>query len=498
VTAVATHARRVRLVILGIALFSSYAYFYEAGGWNQNTRFDLVRAVVNQHTLTIDAYEYNTGDKAKFDGHFYADKGPGQELSVIPIVALASHLFEAAGKDPTSHFGVVALSYLATVASSAVATALAAVCLAVLATRLFGDESAGTLVAVVFGIGTPAWAYATLFQGHAVATAGLIVAFAAATALPGAPPRRQAALALVVGLAAGWATVTELSSALPAVILTALALWPVRHDRASALRVAGWLALGALACASVLLIYDALAFGNPFHVGYASEEGFPELKTGIFGITAPKPAIAGALLFGAWRGLVPLAPILLLTPVGWWLWWRSQAHRPALVAAILIPLFFLSFNSGYYYWEGGWSDGPRQMAPATIFFVLALAPVWVAAGRALRAGLVALALVGIGITLVSVSVTPQPPSDYKRPLQELWWPAFTEGDLSINNQSFDMKRGNPEDEVRHHPDVHQAWNLGERLGLRGLPSLVPLVAIWALAVGWWLPEGRKRAAAPPP
>ena len=33
--------------LLGIA----YAYFYQGGGWNQNTRFALVRAIVEQGTL---------------------------------------------------------------------------------------------------------------------------------------------------------------------------------------------------------------------------------------------------------------------------------------------------------------------------------------------------------------------------------------------------------------------------------------------------------------
>ena len=36
-------------------VLGAYAYFYQAGGWNQNARFDLVRALVEQGTLTIDA-----------------------------------------------------------------------------------------------------------------------------------------------------------------------------------------------------------------------------------------------------------------------------------------------------------------------------------------------------------------------------------------------------------------------------------------------------------
>ena len=49
--------------LLGLASFLSFAYFYEGGGWNQNSRFDLLRAIVERHTLTIDAYHENTGTK---------------------------------------------------------------------------------------------------------------------------------------------------------------------------------------------------------------------------------------------------------------------------------------------------------------------------------------------------------------------------------------------------------------------------------------------------
>ena len=48
-----------------VALFAlvlgAYAYFYQGGGWNQNSRFDLTRPIVEQHTSQIDAYVKNAG-----------------------------------------------------------------------------------------------------------------------------------------------------------------------------------------------------------------------------------------------------------------------------------------------------------------------------------------------------------------------------------------------------------------------------------------------------
>src|SRR6516164_3054864 len=77
-----------RALLLASALFLSYAYFYEGGGWNQNTRFDLVRAVVEDRTVRIDVYHENTLDKSHVGTHYYMDKAPGASLVAVPAVGL--------------------------------------------------------------------------------------------------------------------------------------------------------------------------------------------------------------------------------------------------------------------------------------------------------------------------------------------------------------------------------------------------------------------------
>src|SRR4051812_36265094 len=47
-----------------LTLLCFYAYFYSGTGWNQNSRFDLTRAIVEEHTIRIDSFQKNTGDKA--------------------------------------------------------------------------------------------------------------------------------------------------------------------------------------------------------------------------------------------------------------------------------------------------------------------------------------------------------------------------------------------------------------------------------------------------
>jgi len=42
--------------LLFIACWLAYAYFHQGGGWNQNARFAMVRAMAEQHTFAIDDY----------------------------------------------------------------------------------------------------------------------------------------------------------------------------------------------------------------------------------------------------------------------------------------------------------------------------------------------------------------------------------------------------------------------------------------------------------
>src|SRR5438128_6391112 len=89
-------ADRQLAIWLSLLTFATYAYFHAGGGWNQNSQFDLTRAIVERHTFAIDAYASNTGDLSSYRGHVYTNKAPGLSiLAVIPYTFL--HAFE---RDP--------------------------------------------------------------------------------------------------------------------------------------------------------------------------------------------------------------------------------------------------------------------------------------------------------------------------------------------------------------------------------------------------------------
>jgi MFS family permease len=466
---------------LFVLMFVSYAYFYQAGGWNQNSRFNLVRAITNEHSLQVDPFQRDTGDKAVYGGHFYSDKAPGQALAAVPSVLVARGVMALLGMDPESYAGIALLSYLATVFTSGLFTALGVVVLFRVAETLGATRGGALFAAITCGLGTPMWSLATLLIGHALSASCLVFAFAAALAVGVADQRRDAQLALVVGLGAGWATVSDFPAAVPAVILAVLAAlnaWPLGHARATRILVV--LIAAASACAAVLAAYQYACFGSPFHVAYSSEQGFEGMRQGLFGISAPRLFRLREILLGAYRGLLPLAPALLAAPLGLVVMLRAGTRaRRAALAAGTVAAYYVLLNASYTYWEGGWSYGPRHLSPALPFICLWLAFLWAVARRLGRAALVTLAAWGVAMSLVAVATMNQPPGSFHRPMAELLWPAFADGDLSLNRQRF-TDGGADAGALRVHGPRKAAWNLGMKVGLDGHASLAPLGIIWVL------------------
>jgi hypothetical protein len=480
-----------RAAILGLVFVASYAYFYEGGGWNQNTRFDLVRAVVERHTVQIDVYQDNTGDKAQVGEHYYADKAPGASLAAVPAVAIARFGLKLLGVDVFAPAAIGALSYVATVAGASMPAALAGVCVFWLSRRLGASDVAAGVAAVTCSLGTPLFAYATILYGHALAagclTAALLGAAGLSSAQPGSHELRRVWL---TGFAAGWAVVTEFPASIPAAAIVACAFYRLSGGRINGIRMrsVAMLLFGLAVPAAVLLIYNYLAFGAFFHIGYTSEAGYEAMRTGIFGVGWPKLEVARELLFGSYRGLLPLAPVLIAVPVGFWLLIRKQVQLDIVLLALGVAAYYFVLTAGYAYWDGGWSYGSRHLGPALPFLAIAIAPVWDRAGRVGRFALSVLLVVSVGESLVAVATTAQPPGiSPTHPMRELLWPAFVSGDFPIGWQSVLELRppSGPLSELERLGVPRASWNLGQKLGLHGHASLLPLMAIWIAAIGAW-------------
>ena len=236
-------------------------------------------------------------------GHYYSDKAPGASLLALAPVEAARVVSRAAGVDPASFPGIAWTSYVAAVVTSAAVHRDRGAC-RVLAVAEVGRLAAAALFARrrlrprVAGLGLRdavhgAWPDRRLSDDRA-----------SPPPMPSATPqtRQRRGWRGCIGLAGGWAVVTEFQAAVPALFIGLLAiarLNPSRDATADAgsakapaerqtapARRAGFsrtavivrMALGVTLAAIPLLIYNALAFGSPFHLGYASEEGFQEMQ----------------------------------------------------------------------------------------------------------------------------------------------------------------------------------------------------------------------------
>jgi hypothetical protein len=488
--------RRKAAWLLGMVTFLSFMYFYEGGGWNQNSRFDLLRAIVERHTLQIDAYHENTQDKAHFQGHYYSDKAPGLVFLAVPFALVARPTMHSVGLDPESPRGEIALSYIVTAGAVALPAALAGVCLFFLGLRFAGSSDGAAFATVVMCLGTPIWAYASLFWAHALVGACLVFAFAAALKIRDCGNARAELLwSLAVGLAAGWATVTEYPSAPASAMLAFLALsqaWP--RGSGARWRVIVGVGVGAGICVVVLLAYLHAAFGafRPSYAYYDPNSFSFMQQQGYLGLTYPHPDRLLKLLFGCARGLFFSSPVVLAAPIGLWWLWKEKRHSAAAVTALAIASYYFLFNASFYWWKAGMTFGPRYAGASIPLLCLGLAPAWNRATPVWRRVLVVLGLGSVFVALMVVSTTSQLSMQDSCPLMHSVWPEFRSGQVAFNRDSMltvaeaGMSTGSG--------SGCGAFNLGQLLGLRGLASLIPLLAIWAAgALLWWRMHRRSQS-----
>ena len=399
----------------------------------------------------------------------------------MPAAELTRLVLTVAGNDPSSARGLVLTSYVCNLFSVALPTALSCACLFLIGLRLGASTAAASFGAIAAGLGTPTWAYATLFWGHPLAGACLVLAFTAALMLHETGARSDIGWGIALGVAAGWATVTEYQALPGSAIVALLAVARVWQDGwERRLRVAAAITAGSLPCVAVMMTYLHVAFGSSLHPSYSYVVGpFPWVKKGLFGLTYPRIDVAFKLLFGFKRGIFTLAPVTLLAPVGLRILQRNAATRLAGYAAAAIFVYYLLLNASYAEWTAGLAFGPRIMGAGMPALCVGLAPAFDQLRGRGKSIAMALLAVSVLFTLMAVATTPQPEFSSRYPVFEVFMPSFWTGHLALEQSSMLA----PSDPGTDEP--HGAFNLGQLAGLKGLASLLPLVIVWILAALWW-------------
>ncbi len=420
--------------------FAAFAWLapQSPANWQVVSRLALTLSIVESQQLNIDNFAEGTGDKAFAEGHFYSDKTPGLSFLAIPAVAAAALVMKATGHTSDEPEDFARFAKIASITVNGLISAFATAALFLTAIGLGATRTGALFAAGALAFATPFLGWSTTFFAHSVSGSLLIFlaaaithAFASDSAGQSRPP--SILFGLGVGMLLGYTIVVDLTAApaclLGAVLILALA---ARLGAATFLRTACSLALGGVVGLLPLLIYNELAFGSPFTFGYSRVVGFEGMQEGFFGITWPKLAVVGELLFGFYRGLLPLSPILMLVPVGLYVMWREPSTRIAAAAILAVLCSFLWINASYYYWDGGWSTGPRHLVPMLPLCCLALAFAW---PRAVWARTVTLVLLAASLILSLVCAVSGmfAPSRILDPLADFLFPRFLTPDLLLKS-----------------------------------------------------------------
>jgi hypothetical protein len=454
-----SRARRVDERLLFLTTFLAFAWFHQGGGWNQNSRFAMVRSIVEERTFFIDSYlvylvprsgdtrfvrpavrageldfEANryalgwvnehgrlvpiagsaspnarvvdvaqaavTGDLSYYRGHFHPGKAPGTSLLAVPAYFLLFHAERALGLDPDEWRTLTVNAWLTSVLTVALLSAIGVVLFYRLALRVSSDDrTAALMAALTLAFGTMYLPYATMFfEANIIAVAMLASWYFAHVAREAAADARGPHF--LSGLCAGYAAITNYIMVVAVLMIAAYLLLPRKRR--------GWLwfGLGVLGPFLLICAYNVVCFGTPFTTNYRYEHPMFLTSGAFLGVFGPPDFGAlAAILVSPFRGLFFTAPVLLMGIAGLVWMWRNPRLRADAILCAGMAAFLIIFNITFVQWHAGWTVGPRYLAPAIPFFAFPL----VFAYRRAAKLTAALAVVSVAMNLVITAVDPQAP-----------------------------------------------------------------------------------------
>ena len=481
---------RKKSLLVFLFFFITYAYFFQGGGWNQNCRVSLIRAMFHEQTFAIDSFLEpssapdiafdNTGDWSHYNGHYYINKSPGLSmLGLVPYAVAhyaACHIFPS-DTERQVHFS----TYVSTVCTVGVCGALLCAALFyLLVVFLKMTRSKALMLTMFFGLGTFVFSYATTLYSHVPAAFFSFFSFLLAMHIRQGESRYQKIMALFSGFSASLAVFIEPS----AVLMLGLILLYFLGFSSGRKCVMVFL-FGCIPCGFLQCFYNAVCFGGPFQssYAYANEAVMVKINGNLFGVPRIKTMVE--MLFLPYRGLFVTSPVMLMIFPGTALLLREKKLRLEALFFVVVSVGFFIYMAGFHAWHGGSTVGPRYLLPAFPFiFMLSVCAI-----KFCPKIFVVFGTFSILINLCITAIGNEIPVTVKNPCVDVIFKEILRGNVSINPT--------PITNFAHYPSIYDlaiiklwtpnfnSFNLGEIFFPHSLLSLVPLFVVWLVSAYIW-------------
>ncbi|MBW2652693.1 MAG: hypothetical protein JRC57_06375 [Deltaproteobacteria bacterium] len=485
--------KRYGYFLFFILFFVSYGYFFQGGGWNQNIRICLTRAIIHHGTFTVDRFKedskemefVNAGNWAFYNGHYYSNKSPGLSFLAVPSFALAEYcLKHLLPNDPEQQ--VLFSAYFSNLCTTVLMSSLLCLLIFHVFHHFFQMSIRDSFLLMLFyGFGTIAFSYSTTFYCHQPAAFCSFLSFVLVMHIRKDNFQKKGIVALLAGFSAASAVLIEPSALF---ILAAVSLYLVSFKEGR--RCFPSFILGGIPIGMVLGWYNFVCFGHPLasSYNYANEMVMFKVDGRLFGI--PSFAQLNWLLLSPYRGLLFLSPVFLMVLPGMVFFLKKKEWRAEAVTSVCISLCFIFFIAGFYGIVT--ATPPRYLLPAFPFFFLLAGLSLCKYPKLFKIVGVISILINLSITLVGIEI----PWRLRVPLVLVAFKNIIAGKISINPV--------PISHFNSYPSIYElanietwtpnfnSFNLGEIAFPHSVASIVPLVCFWIIWGYWWRKKMLKR------